>query len=100
MTKVGVGDLELDQLSRQVSVAGKAIELTSRENELLLDFVHHADKVRTRHELIARVWGTNFDPGSNLVEVHVSRLREKLGTHAWMIETIRGSGYRLTSTPT
>jgi DNA-binding response OmpR family regulator len=100
MAKVGVGDLELDRLSREVSVAGRSIDLTSREYELLLDFVHHAEKVLTRHELLSRVWGTNFDPGSNLVEVHVSRLRDKLGKHAWMIETIRGAGYRLTSIPT
>ena len=43
----------------------------------------------------ARVWSTRFDPGSNLVEVHVSRLRDKLGAHAWMVETVRGAGYRL-----
>jgi DNA-binding response OmpR family regulator len=45
--------------------------------------------------LLAQVWGTSFDPGSNLVEVHVSRVRDKLGAHAWMVETVRGAGYRL-----
>jgi two-component system OmpR family response regulator len=60
--------------------------------------LHKVDKVSTRSELLAQVWETSFDPGSNLVEVHVSRLREKLGDCAWMIETVRGVGYRLRST--
>ena len=98
-SKMEVGPLELDRVGRKVLVEGKALELTSREYALLLDFMHHAEKTVTRTELLARVWGTNFDPGSNLVEVHVSRLRDKLGGHAWMIETVRGSGYRLTATP-
>jgi DNA-binding response OmpR family regulator len=51
--------------------------------------------VVSRTELLAQVWGSSFDPGSNLVDVHVSRLREKLGDAAWMIETQRGVGYRL-----
>lgn len=97
--KLGVGPLELDRVGREVRLDGKALDLTSREYALLLDFVHHAEKVVTRTELLARVWGTSFDPGSNLVEVHVSRLRDKLGDHAWMIETVRGAGYRLTVTP-
>ena len=97
-SKLGVGMLELDRVGREVRLSGKSLELTSREYALLLDFVHHAEKVVTRTELLARVWGTSFDPGSNLVEVHVSRLRDKLGDHAWMIETVRGAGYRLTAT--
>jgi DNA-binding response OmpR family regulator len=97
MSKMGVGALELDRVGRHARIAGKPLELTAREYDLLLDFVHHTDKVLTRTELLARVWGTTFDPGSNLVEVHVSRLRDKLGAYAWMIETIRGTGYRLTA---
>jgi two-component system OmpR family response regulator len=97
--KLGVGALELDRVGREVVLAGRALDLTSREYALLLDLVHHAEKVVTRTELLSRVWGTSFDPGSNLVEVHVSRLRDKLGDHAWMIETVRGAGYRLTATP-
>ena len=96
--KLGVGPLELDRVGREVKLAGHVLDLTSREYALLLDFVHHAEKIVTRTELLARVWGTSFDPGSNLVEVHVSRLRDKLGDHAWMIETVRGAGYRLTAT--
>ncbi len=94
-----VGKLSLDRLGREVLLDGKQLDLTSREYALLLDFVHHAEKVVTRSELLARVWGTTFDPGSNLVEVHVSRLRDKLGDHAWMIETVRGVGYKLTGSP-
>jgi DNA-binding response OmpR family regulator len=95
--KLGVGPLELDRVGREVKLAGQVLDLTSREYALLLDFVHHAEKIVSRTELLARVWGTSFDPGSNLVEVHVSRLRDKLGDHAWMIETVRGAGYRLTA---
>jgi DNA-binding response OmpR family regulator len=99
IAKLGVGPIEVDRVGRQVRVAGKALDLTSREYALLLDFMHHANQVVSRMELLSRVWGTSFDPGSNLVEVHVSRLRDKLGDHAWMIETVRGAGYRLTAIP-
>ena len=74
------------------------LDLTMREYALLVDFVHHAEEVVSRADLLARVWSLHFDPSSNLVEVHVSRLREKLADHAWMIETVRGTGYRLTAT--
>ncbi len=96
--KLGIGALELDRVGREVTLGGQVLDLTSREYALLLDFVHHAEKIVTRTELLARVWGTSFDPGSNLVEVHVSRLRDKLGDYSWMIETVRGAGYRLTAT--
>ncbi|WP_146651239.1 response regulator transcription factor [Labilithrix luteola] len=97
--KLSVGPLEVDRLGREVRLRGQTLDLTTREYALLVDLVHHAEKVVTRAELLARVWGTTFDPGSNLVEVHVSRLRDKLGDSASMIETVRGAGYRLTSTP-
>lgn len=96
--RLGVGALEIDRVARRATLAGKPLDLTSREYALLLDFVHHAEKVVSRTDLLSRVWSMSFDPGSNLVEVHVSRLREKLGDHAWMIETVRGAGYRLTGT--
>ena len=98
--KLRIGQLELDRVGREVRLEQASLDLTSREYALLLDFVHHAEKVVTRTELLARVWGTSFDPGSNLVEVHVSRLRDKLGDYSWMIETVRGAGYRLTATQT
>lgn len=93
--ELSVGALVIDRMNRSVRVEGAAVELTAREYALLLDLVVHADKVVSRTELLARVWETNFDPGSNLVEVHMSRLRDKLGSHASMIETVRGVGYRL-----
>jgi DNA-binding response OmpR family regulator len=92
-----VGDVEIDRVGREVRVSEEKVDLTAREYALLLDLVSHSDSIVTRTELLARVWGTGFDPGSNLVEVHMSRLRDKLGSHASMIETVRGSGYRLTT---
>jgi DNA-binding response OmpR family regulator len=89
------GDLEVDPIARQAKVVGVALTLTSREYALLLHLVHRGERVVKRSDLLAHVWGLQFDPGSNMVDVHVSRLRDKLGDRAWMIETIRGVGYRL-----
>ena len=89
------GDVEIDRVERTARLAGVALALTNREYALLLHLIHHADRIVKRSELLAHVWSTSFDPGSNLVEVHVSRLRDKLGDRAWMIETVRGVGYRL-----
>lgn len=95
--RVRCGDLEVDRVGHRALLGGEAMNLTSREYALLVYLLQKADHVVTRSELLAHVWETPFDPGSNLVEVHVSRLREKLGKHAWMIETVRGAGYRLRS---
>lgn len=89
------GDLEVDPIARQAKLVGVALTLTNREYALLLHLVHRGDRIVKRSELLANVWGLQFDPGSNLVDVHVSRLRDKLGDRAWMIETVRGVGYRL-----
>jgi two-component system, OmpR family, response regulator len=94
-TVLRCGDLQIDPVARQAKLAGAALTLTSRECALLLHLLHRADRTVKRSELLAHVWGMNFDPGSNLVEVHISRLRDKLGERAWMIETVRGVGYRL-----
>jgi DNA-binding response OmpR family regulator len=93
--RLRAGELEIDRVGRRVAVAGVAAELTAREYALLLQLMQHAEQVVTRTELLARVWESSFDPGSNLVEVHISHLRDKLGAAAWMIETVRGAGYRL-----
>jgi DNA-binding response OmpR family regulator len=90
-----LGDMEIDRLTRKVTLAGKSLDLTTREYDLLLCLGSSAGSTVTRTSLLSKVWDTNFDPGSNLVEVHVSRLRDKLGDHSWMIETVRGMGYRL-----
>ncbi len=88
-------ELEIDRLDHRVTLAGHPLELTNREYGLLLQLARHPDQVVTRSELLTRAFGAGFDPGSNLVEVHMSRLRDKLGDHSWMIETVRGAGYRL-----
>lgn len=88
-----VGDLALDIHTRRALVGERAIELSSREFTLLEVFLHHPDQVLSRAQLLSRVWGLDFDPGSNVVDVYVRYLREKLGHDT--IETIRGAGYRL-----
>jgi DNA-binding response OmpR family regulator len=89
------GELEIDTMARQAKLAGAELTLTNREYALLLHLIHRADRIVTRSDLLTRVWGMSFDPSSNLVEVHVSRLRDKLGDRAWMVQTVRGVGYRL-----
>jgi DNA-binding response OmpR family regulator len=95
--RVRCGDLEIDRLERQAYLGGKRLSLTTRELALLLRLALHADKIVTRTDLLANVWEATFDTGSNILEVHVSRLRDKLGDRASMIETVRGVGYRLRS---
>ena len=91
-----LGDLEIDRLSRKVHLAGKTLDLTTKEYGLLLYLAGAGDgKPVSRTTLLANVWDLSFDPSSNLVEVHISRLRDKLGGYAWMIETVRGVGYCL-----
>jgi DNA-binding response OmpR family regulator len=97
--KLTFGDLEINRLGHRASLAGKPIDLTTREFGLLLHLAYNANRVVPRSELLAKVWGTTFDPGSNLIDVHVKRLRDKLGKHAWMIDTVRGAGYRLKAPP-
>jgi DNA-binding response OmpR family regulator len=94
------GDLHIDPVARQAKLVDVALSLTNREFALLLDLVHRADRIVKRSDLLMHACGMHFDPGSNLVEVHISRLRDKLGDHAWMIETVRGVGYRLRGAPT
>lgn len=89
------GTLEIDRTGRRVRLDGKPLELTSREFALLLHLAHRADRVVSRSELLTQVWAQQFDTESNVVEVHISRLRDKLGTSATRIETVRGQGYRL-----
>lgn len=89
------GELEIDQVSRRVTLAGVGLTLTDREYGLLLYLVDRPDKVVKRSELRVHVWGTEVDASSNLIDFHVSRLREKLRDRAWMVETVRGVGYRL-----
>ncbi|NLY94318.1 MAG: response regulator transcription factor [Myxococcales bacterium] len=93
MVRLRFDDLEIDKENRRVIIDGEPVALTLRESQLLLHLVHRLDRVTTRSELLAQVWNTSFDPGSNVLEVHISRLREKLGKHAWRVATVRGAGY-------
>jgi DNA-binding response OmpR family regulator len=93
--KTSVGTLTIDTRHRRAVLGAAPLDLTTREYALLSYLARRADQIVTRSELLSHVWSTRFDPGSNLVEVHMSRLRDKLGRSAWMIETVRGAGYRL-----
>lgn len=98
-TMLRVGDMTLDLRTRRILIDGQVpeVELTAREFALAEVFFRHVDQVLTREQLLSRVWGLNFDPGSNVVEVYVRYLRQKVGTSR--IETLRGMGYRLHSLP-
>ncbi|WP_413317064.1 response regulator transcription factor [Agrococcus sp. 1P02AA] len=85
--------LELDIRTRRATVDGRAVDLSGREFALAEELVRHAGQVLSREQLLSRVWGYDFDPGSNVVDVYIRYLRNKLG--ADRIETVRGMGYRL-----
>ncbi len=89
------GPLTVDTARREVISDGVEISLTMREFDLLAFLIQSPGVVFTREELLQRVWGWDFDGGSRTVDVHVQTVRQKLGVHADMIETVRGVGYRL-----
>jgi DNA-binding response OmpR family regulator len=93
-TVLSSGGLELDLRSRRINVDGVSVDLSAREFALAEEFLSHVGQVLSREQLLSRVWGIDFDPGSNVVEVYVRYLRAKIG--ADRIETVRGMGYRLT----
>jgi len=97
ITRLQCGDLEMDLLSRKVRRGGRVIDLQPREFRLLEYLLRHADQVVTRTMLLEGVWDYHFDPGTNVIEVHVSRLRKKIdeGEAVPLINTVRGAGYRL-----
>ena len=96
-TRLVVEDLELDRLSRAITRAGQAIELKPQEYRLLEYLMQHAGQVVTRTMLLEGVWDYHFDPQTNVIDVHISRLRAKLEPPGStpLIHTIRGAGYRL-----
>jgi two-component system, OmpR family, response regulator len=100
-TRLKVADLELDLLARRVVRAGRDIELTARELKLLEFLMRRAGQVVTRTMLLEGVWDLHFDPQSNLIDVHISRLRQAVdrGSERPLIHTIRGSGYVLRAEP-
>ncbi len=88
-----VAGLSLDLRSRRATVGGNQVDLSAREFALAEEFLRHPDQVLSREQLLSRVWGFDFDPGSNVVDVYVGYLRAKFG--AERIQTVRGMGYRL-----
>ena len=96
-TRLQVGGLEMDLLTRQVRRDGRGIELQPREFRLLEYLMRHAESVVTRTMLLEKVWGYHFDPQTNVIDVHISRLRRKIdkGFDHALLHTVRGAGYVL-----
>ena len=92
-----VGDLHVDLLSREVTRGGQKIDLQPREFKLLTYLMQHQDQVVTRMMLLENVWDYHFDPQTNIIDVHISRLRTKIDKpfDKPLLHTIRGAGYRL-----
>ena len=88
------GDHALDLRTRRAAVEGRSIELSAREFTMLEVFLRHAGQVLSREQLLSHVWGYDYDPGSNVVDVYVGYLRRKLGKDRFA--TVRGMGYALT----
>lgn len=88
-----VGKIILDLRTRLVWVGDRAVELSAREFTLVETFFRHPGQVMSREQLLSHVWGYDYNPGSNIVDVYVGYLRKKLGDN--LIETVRGMGYRL-----
>lgn len=97
VTKLTCGELEMDLLARNVTRAGKTIDLQAREFALLEYLLRHSGTVVTRTMLLENVWDYNFDPQTNVIDVHISRLRQKVDKdfETSMIHTLRGAGYKL-----
>ncbi|MEM7289145.1 MAG: response regulator transcription factor, partial [Pseudomonadota bacterium] len=96
-TNLKVGDLELDRLSHTVTRSGEKILLQPREFRLLAYLMQNAGRVVTRTMLLEKVWDYHFDPQTNVIDVHISRLRGKIdkGFEEPMLHTVRGAGYKL-----
>ena len=92
-TRLRAGGICIDVVRREVTFGGREVCLSAREFFLLKEFVTHPRQILSRPELLHVVWGTTFDPGTNVVDVYVGYLRRKLGER--VIETVRGAGYRL-----
>ncbi len=93
LTRLEYGDVVLDLATRHVEHAGESVELTALEFLLAETFLRHPGQVLSRQQLLSRVWGYDFEGGSNIVDVYVGYLRRKLGKD--LIATVRGVGYRL-----
>ena len=94
-TVLRAGSLSVDLVAHRAVLNGKEVRLSARELSLLATFMRHTGNVLSRDQLLSQVWDLDFDPGSNVVDVHVSALRRKIGPD--YIETVRGLGYRFVS---
>jgi two-component system OmpR family response regulator len=96
-TRLRIADLEMDLLSRTVTRAGRRLEIQPREFRLLEHLLRHAGQVVTRTMLLEKVWDYHFDPQTNVIDVHVSRLRQKVdkGFDRPLIHTVRNAGYMI-----
>jgi DNA-binding response OmpR family regulator len=97
LTSRTVRDLRVDLINRDVTKAGESISLTPREFSVLEYLMRSPGRVYTRTQILEHVWGYDFDPSTNLVDVHVRRLRKKIGhdADAPILETVRGVGYKI-----
>jgi two-component system OmpR family response regulator len=99
-TRLRWGPLELDAVAHQVTLAGETIELSARQFALLEYLLRHQGEVVTRATLLDRVFGYAYDPGTNIVDVHVMHLRKRLGVAAAsLVSSVRGVGYRVSDAP-
>jgi two-component system OmpR family response regulator len=98
-TRLVVGDLQMDLLAHKVTRAGRAVALQPREFKLLAYLMRHANQVVTRTMLLENVWDYNFDPQTNVIDVHVSKLRQKIdaGNAQPLLRTVRNAGYMLST---
>jgi len=92
-TVLRAGEIMLDLRTRRATSEGRTVDLTAREFTMLEVLIRHPDHVLSREQLLSHVWGYDYDPGSNVVDVYIGYLRKKLGSDT--IETVRGMGYRL-----
>jgi len=101
ISKLQVGDLELDLLKRVARRKGRELELLPTEFRLLEALMRQSGQIMTRMMLFETVWGLHFDPGTNLIDVHIGRLRKKVDPPGLrpLIRTVRGSGYILSNAP-
>jgi len=92
--RIKIGSLVVDRPAREVSVDGRVVTLTAKEFALLLFLCENRGKVKSREQLLARVWGSSYEGGARTVDIHVRRLRAKLGD-SLPLQTLRGAGYKL-----
>ncbi len=92
--RIKLGEIVIDRPAREVTCGGEVASLTAREFDLLVYLAEHRGKVVSRSELLSRVWGPSYEGGERTIDIHVRRLRAKLG-HELTLETFRGAGYRL-----